>query len=325
MGHASADPACHSSPPTSSALTATAPFVSVIVPVYNDVQGLKRCLAQLAQQTYDPERFEVVVVDNGSDCAEAIEAIVQQYPQAHYTCEATPGSYAARNRGIQVARGEAIAFTDADCVPALDWLTQGIEALVAHPDCGLVAGNIEMVFEGGQQRNAVQLYESITALTQQKFLEQDHYGATANVFTWRRVIDTVGTFDQALKSSGDVEWGQRVYGAGYEQFYAPDARVVHPARASLQQLRRQAIRHAGGFYDLQQKRCGSNLEKNIAFLKLLLFHLMPPVVFAGRALLDAQFISMGQKIKVVLVLCFVRFTIARELFRLRFGGASFRG
>ncbi len=304
------------------------PFVSVIVPVYNDHRGVRRCLEQLEQQTYGREHFEVIVVDNDSDNAAEIQGVVAQFPQAQYVHEATPGSYAARNRGIQVARGEAIAFTDADCVPDLDWITQGLTMLRSHPHCGLVAGSIEVMVDGTdgeKRRNAVELYESLTALTQQKFVEQDHYGATANVFTWRRVIDAIGPFDQRLKSSGDVEWGQRVHSAGYQQIYAAEARVRHPARASFEQLRQQAIRHAGGFYDLQQKRCGSALERNLAFLKLLLFHLMPPLFFAWQALLNSQFIDLSQKLKVILVLCFVRFTIVRELFRLKLGGVSFRG
>lgn len=302
-----------------------ATFVSVIVPVYNDHQGLRRCLAQLEQQTYPRDRFEVIVVDNDSDPGTEIQGVVAQFAQAHYVYEAVPGSYAARNRGIQVARGEAIAFTDADCVPEPDWIAQGLAVLRSHPHCGLVAGKIEVRVDGTKRSNAVQLYESLTALTQKKFVEQDHYGATANVLTWRHVIEAVGCFDQTLKSSGDVEWGQRVYGAGYQQVYAPQARVSHPARASFAQLRQQAIRHAGGFYDLQQKRCGSSLEKNLAFLKLLLFHLMPPLFFAWRALLNSQFMNLGQKLKVIWVMCFVRCTIVRELFRLRLGGISFRG
>ncbi|NJR70570.1 MAG: glycosyltransferase family 2 protein [Synechococcales cyanobacterium CRU_2_2] len=80
-------------------------FVSVIVPVYNDPQGLRRCLAQLEQQTYPRDRFEVIVVDNDSDPVAEIQGVVAQFAQARYVYEAVPGSYAARNRGIQVARG----------------------------------------------------------------------------------------------------------------------------------------------------------------------------------------------------------------------------
>jgi len=96
------------------------PFVSVIIPVYNDPERLKTCLQALEEQTYPQSSYEVIVVDNGSD--ESIEPIVTEFNQAKAGYEPHPGSYAARNKGLSLARGEVIAFTDADCIPALDWI-----------------------------------------------------------------------------------------------------------------------------------------------------------------------------------------------------------
>ena len=108
-----------------------------------------------------------------------------------------PGSYAARNRGIEVAEGEVLAFTDADCVPAADWIEAGVAALRSQPNCGLAAGAIEVVM--GNPQHPVELFESVMALSQQKFVAQDHYGATANVFTWATVFEQVGRFNPSAK------------------------------------------------------------------------------------------------------------------------------
>lgn len=179
------------------------PLVSVIIPVYNDAKRLRVCLGCLQTQSYSP--FEVIVVDNGSDNLAAVVAAVEDCPAARWVCEAMPGSYAARNRGIEVAEGEVLAFTDADCVPAADWIEAGVAALRSRANCGLAAGAIEVVM--GNPQHPVELFESVMALSQQKFVAQDHYGATANVFTWATVFEQVGRFNPALKSSGDVEWG----------------------------------------------------------------------------------------------------------------------
>jgi glycosyltransferase involved in cell wall biosynthesis len=96
------------------------PFVSVIIPVYNDVERLVLCLEALGKQTYARDRFEVVVVDNGS--TSTIRPVVEAFPYCVAAFEAQPGSYAARNRGIAVSRGEIVCFTDADCVPSEGWI-----------------------------------------------------------------------------------------------------------------------------------------------------------------------------------------------------------
>src|SRR5262245_46024865 len=103
------------------------PFVSVIIPVYNNPDGLRRCLHALEAQTYPKSRYEIIVVDNGSDTPPA--DMVRAFDRVTLLEEAVPSSYAARNRGLAQARGEVIAFTDSDCIPAPDWLAHGVANL----------------------------------------------------------------------------------------------------------------------------------------------------------------------------------------------------
>ena len=296
------------------------PLVSVIIPVYNDASRLRVCLGCLQAQRYSP--FETIVVDNGSEDLAAVAAAVAECPAARLVCEAMPGSYAARNRGIAVARGEVLAFTDADCVPSANWIEAGVAALRSQPNCGLAAGAIEIVMHNPQ--HPVELFESVMALSQQKFVTQDHYGATANVFTWAAVFEQVGQFNSALKSSGDVEWGQRVFAAGYAQIYAEQAKIQHPARASFADLARQTSRHAGGFYDLRCRQAESVGASNAAFCKLVGFHLIPPVRFAFKIAGHPDLKGVGEKVKVVAMLVFVRWVTVRTLIGLRVGGVSER-
>ena len=306
-------------------------FVSVIVPVFNDAARLRLCLQALAAQTYgegnQAERkaqYEVIVVDNASAASENISALVAEFPRAVYAYETSPGSYAARNHGVTIARGDILAFTDADCIPAKDWIEKGVAYLTENPNCGLVAGQIKLFFRG-DQANPIELYESVTAFPQQRLLDQQKGAATANVFTFKSVMDTVGPFNAELRSQGDVEWGQRVFAAGYQQRYAADVCVAHPARYTLRQLHHRTRRLAGGSFGRLIRPEQSILQRNWTFTKLLLADLIPPINFAISAFKDDRLSGFGQKSVVPLVLVWVRCVSAVEKARLRFGGVPHRG
>ncbi len=95
-------------------------FVSVVIPVYNAARYLDRCLDGLLSQNYDPADYEIIMVDNNStdDSAE----IIRRRTGVKMVSENKQGAYAARNRGITLARGDVLAFTDPDCVPVPGWL-----------------------------------------------------------------------------------------------------------------------------------------------------------------------------------------------------------
>lgn len=232
--------------------THNTPFVSVIIPVFNDEARLVRCLAALEQQTYDADCYEVVVVDNGS--TRDVAGVVGGFAHARSLREVQPGSYAARNTGLAHARGEIIAFTDSDCIPQPDWLSKGVEYLVRAGEPTVVAGHIAVFYNIPSQPTPAELYERVTAFPQQKYVEQYRYGATANVLTWRSVLDAVGPFNSQLKSGGDMEWGQRASGAGYRLIYAPDVIVQHPARSSFAELKQKRVRVTVGLERVRAAR-----------------------------------------------------------------------
>lgn len=139
---------------------------------------------------------------------EKIEPIVAQYKQAVATYEKQPGSYAARNQGISLAKGEILAFTDSDCIPAKDWLENGVAALKSNPNCGIVGGQVELFYQDPKHLTAVELYENYGAFTQQQNIEQFRFGVTANLFTFKSVFEPVGNFNSQLKSNGDRSYHQ---------------------------------------------------------------------------------------------------------------------
>jgi hypothetical protein len=179
------------------AQAARLPLVSVIVPVYNDADRLRTCLHALAQQTYPDSRLEIIVVDNGSTDGSA--TVAARFPRVRVESEPTVGSYAARNRGIGVATGEVLAFTDADCIPTRDWVAEGVAHLARVPRCGLVAGRIHIYPREGDRPTTVELYESLFDFDQHRFVEHGRFGVTANLFTYAAVVREVGSFDPSLR------------------------------------------------------------------------------------------------------------------------------
>lgn len=282
------------------------PFVSVIIPVFNDVARLQSCLQPLENQTYPKSAYEVIVVDNASD--EDIEAAVNPFTQATAICENRRGSYAARNKGISFAKGDIIAFTDVDCIPASDWLEKGVEALYSVSNCGLVAGKIEFFFKDPNQPTIFELCDSTMHLQQEFYLKNSNFGATANVFTFKEVLETVGLFNQDLKSGGDYDWGQRVYQAGYQQLYAENACVAHPARSSFDELYKKIIRTTKASTDLN-----FGGEHPFIFLRDLIRDLIPPVKTFYRIRTN----SILRRVEVIITIVFIKYLMAFERIRTR--------
>lgn len=304
------------------------PFVSVIVPVFNDSERLKNCLYALEKQTYPQQLYEVIVVDNGSDEEQDTKGVVNQFSQAIVVYESRPGAYVARNKAISLAKGDVIAFTDADCIPATDWIEKGVANLLSVPNCGLVAGKIEYFFKEPDKPTTVEFYDSLMGIAQKRFIALN-YGATANVFTFKSVIDKVGNFDETLKSSGDSEWGKRVFAAGYKQIYADDTCVAHPARSSYGQINKQMRRITGGWHDMRKKEgySGFGLVKDIVTLDL-----KPPVktifrLFVGQQIFpwaEGSAKGIAQKLEFLYVMVFIRAVVISERIRLYMGGDSKR-
>jgi glycosyltransferase involved in cell wall biosynthesis len=300
------------------------PKVSVIIPVFNDAERLNICLDALMYQTYDQNSYEIIVVDNGS--TDNIPAIVSQYHGVHYLYEKTPGSYAARNTGIRYASGELFAFTDSDCIPSADWLKSGVEMFLATQNCGFVAGHIHLFFQNPSRPTPVELYDSIKiGFPQDRFVDESHYGATANIFTSREIFQSVGLFNASLKSSGDREWGQRVFAAGYILAYAENASVSHPARRTWHELRKKVIRITGGHIDLKRQQGYSCLKLWGECCRESMKDFLPPFRMYFYIWSYDHLRNHHQKFQFLMAMLFVRYVRGWERMRLIFGGTASRG
>ncbi len=199
------------------------PRISVIIPAYNMAGTIGDCLQALTRQTIPPASYEVIVVDDGSTdgtgrVAERIGTTrVLRKPRGGFAA-------AARNLGIQAARGEITCFTDADCVPRPDWLAQ-ITAPFADPAISGVKGVYTT-----QQRSLVARFvqleyeEKYARLQQQPAIRFiDFYAAAFR----RQVLLSNGGFDESFPNSEDRELSFRLATRGYCMVFQPHAVVDH--------------------------------------------------------------------------------------------------
>ena len=198
------------------------PQVSVVVPVRNGEDTIGECIAALLAQE-DAPPHEILVVDNGSD--DGTPAAIRRHPGARYLFEPRRGVSNARNRGIQEAKGEIVAFLDGDCIPEPGWLS-AITAPFSDPEVGCVAGELRHVEpRTAAERQAVRILGNW-----QRFAVSSNppYVVTANAAIRRSVLDRIGHFDPDLPRAQDVELGLRIHDhSGLRVAYSAGAVARH--------------------------------------------------------------------------------------------------
>lgn len=225
------------------------PKVSVIIPVYNNAEGLKQTLAALKQQDYAGE-LEIIVVDNNStDGSDQVAAAVSGVSVIYE--RSIQNSAAARNRGIAVATGEILTFTDSDCIPLPTWISQAVKAMHEQQiDRG--AGEIA-VRPIAPDSSAAALLDVVYYFYPAKAVEQ--YGAAlgANNLIRREVFAKVGLFNARMDELEDIEFGLRASAAGSSIGYAAEAGIIHPPRTTVAALWRKSWRYGHGIFSLCQQ------------------------------------------------------------------------
>jgi glycosyltransferase AglE len=209
------------------------PFVSVIVPVYNDPKKIEICIKKLLRQTYPKNKYEIIIVDNNS--TDKTPKVVRKYPVKLFFEKNIQSSYAARNKGLKKAKGEIIAFTDSDCQPNKEWLENGVKSLL-EKECDLVAGKVSFLFKN--KNNAYEIYDSIYNVQQEEKVLKGE-AATANLFIWKYVFDKIGFFPNNVKSGGDATLTNRASSKGFNLVYEPTAELYHPTRNKKELLKKQ--------------------------------------------------------------------------------------
>ncbi len=215
------------------------PRVSVIIPHLNQSDFLLRCLLSIKAQTYDQALIDIIVVDNGSNKLPV--AICGQFPNVKLLTEPTPGPGPARNKGIQSAQTELLAFIDADCIADKNWLSALTNAL-QNSGTDIVGGDVRIAYENPENLTALEAYEAVFAYRQKEYIEKKGFSGTGNLATTKPIMHEVGGFG-GIEIAEDRDWGNRARELGKKITYVPNMIVSHPARKTFDELTRKWDRH----------------------------------------------------------------------------------
>jgi len=241
--------------------------VSVVIPVFNNGDRLREVLVGLENQEYPRDRFEVIVVDNGStdnspEVARSFQGVCLLKETAH-----SQSPYSTRNRGIESSQGKIIVFLDSTCVPETYWLAEGVRTLEGE-DADLVGGNIE--FEFSESVTAGEMLDSLINVKMKRAVEGRQVAKGGNLMVRRRVIDEIGMFPEGVRSGADVRWTREAVESEFTLVYGSDMTVRYPARP-LGSLLRKQWRVAK-----QQPVIWEEQGKGASFLRILKGVLKPP-------------------------------------------------
>ena len=230
------------------------PRISVVIPHFDDLTNLDKCLSALERQTVPAESFEIIVADNISTCGrEHVERAISG--RAALVSVSERGAGPTRNGGAAAARGEILAFTDSDCVPALDWLAEGVAALANYD---FVGGRVTVSVADERKVTPTEAFEKVFAFDFETYINRKGFTGSGNLFVPRAIFDTVGGFRPGV--SEDVDWSRRAVAIGFRLGYAPGALVTHPARRNWNELRRKWERINRETFALEQQAPGGRLR-----------------------------------------------------------------
>ena len=219
---------------------------SIIIPVYNDPEGLSQTISSL-QKIESDEQYEILIVDNNS--TDVTRDIANNFADnmSNTTVlveDNIQSSYVARNLGIEYASGDILVFLDADMTVQPDYL-QLLDEYFMSRDVDLVGCNVEL-YQPEENNTFFGRYDVATAFPIQLYIEKENFVPTCCLSVRQDVINDVGNFLSNVESGGDTEFGDRVTSAGYSQHFAGHISVYHPARTSLQEHLSKAIRVGKG-------------------------------------------------------------------------------
>ncbi len=245
----------------------TIPLVSVIVPVFNDRHRVIQCIDALLSQDYPDDKYEIIVVDNNS--TDDTYSVIQDYPIHLFKEVKEQSSYAARNKGLEKANGEIIAFTDSDCIPDKSWISNGVQAIL-EGEAELVGGKIQFFFKN--RKDLYEVYDSLTSMQQETKINSRKEAVTANLFVKKQVFKKIGKFRADVKSGGDALFTRKAVESGFVITYNSNAIIKHPTRIKKQVLEKRIRIGTGQIPNWKNKGKGS-----IIIILNLLKGFLPPI------------------------------------------------
>jgi GT2 family glycosyltransferase len=227
---------------------------SIVIPTYARPKQLATCLRALSLLDYPHDRFEVIVVDDGSEPPlDAVVALFRNQLQVTLLRQTHAGPAAARNTGAAHARGKFLAFTDDDCLPAPDWLRTLAARFALNPN-HLVGGRTLNALPNNPYSTASQIIVDLVYTYYNTNPDRARFFASNNLAVSAERFRALGGFDTAFTVSEDREFCDRWLHHGYHMTYAPEVMVSHAHTLTLLGFCWQHFRYGRGAFHFHQTR-----------------------------------------------------------------------
>jgi GT2 family glycosyltransferase len=228
----------------------TDPRISVVVPTCRRPEALLDCVGALRSQEPPEGGFEILVVDDGDGLPSLPEDV-------RVVAGDGAGPASARNRGVEVARGEVVAFTDDDCRPSRRWLCE-LDAELRRGRAAGVAGTTvnglpEDVFASASQLVLDTAYECFSRGAEPGF------AGSANLAMLAADLRALGGYDRSFRICEDRDLCARWLASGRRLAWAPAAEVAHCPEMGLASFLRQHAAYGRGAYAVRKRAMGSGI------------------------------------------------------------------
>src|SRR3990172_6561828 len=225
------------------------PYFSIIIPTYDRPGQLADCLHSLVGLNYPHNCFEVIVVNDGGETKlEAIAYPFRNQINLNLITQPHSGPAAARNTGAAKAKGEFLAFTDDDCMPAPAWIQDLAANFTQKPDC-IIGGRTINLLTDNIYSTMSQLILDVVYRHYNVKPHKSRFFATNNMGMPVNLFRVIGGFETTFTTSEDREFCDRSLYNGFQMIYARDALVYHAHLLKFRTFCKQHFNYGrGAFY-----------------------------------------------------------------------------
>ncbi len=273
-------------------------FLSVVVPAYQRPERLLACLRALRLQVLPAERFEVIIVNDGGASPAALIAKNRGSLNVRLVESENAGPAAARNAGAALARGALIAFTDDDCLPTADWLSNLRRAAGEAPH-HLIGGAMVNVLTDDVFASTTQLIVSSVYEYRERTPGMERLFNTSNMLVPAKEFRELGGFseDFPLAAGEDYDFCARWHRAGLPSLYLSNAVVGHAHPLNFAGFCRQHFNYGRGLLRFRKRAARSTgvrfrVESPGFYMNLMTYPLRQGL--GARGVLHAALVALSQ-------------------------------
>ncbi len=269
------------------------PFVSIIIPVRNFERTIEKTFEYLLNVDYPRDCWEWVIADGGSTdkTGEIIKNWQAKYPFIKLVeVPNCPSPGFARNKALEVVKGEYLFFTDADCAPNREWITEMLKHFQADPKIAAVGGEVytlkvdpDNLVEAWCQHFRFNMVSPRYGFIKEGYYpdfpkdpkptdiggHKGYFFGTCNVAYRKSTMDEIGVRFWDRPTGEDMNLSYECRRAGYKFYFAPKAKVDHMHRADINLLRKVWVTYGQAHLPLIDKYVKKNggLEIILQFIK----------------------------------------------------------